>query len=111
MRKLLANPVEMIAKGAPRLIRNDEELRAYQRSFSAHVSREPLQRPGGSDRTSHTLGGTLRTGTLLHSSGRSSFGRSIPYRPSESYPARLDSPVWIRECGFNVFDGTTETYG
>lgn len=29
MRKVLANPAEMIAHGAPRLIHNDEELAAY----------------------------------------------------------------------------------
>jgi HTH-type transcriptional regulator / antitoxin HigA len=29
MRKVLANPAEMIAHGAPRLIRNDLELAAY----------------------------------------------------------------------------------
>jgi HTH-type transcriptional regulator/antitoxin HigA len=29
MRKVLANPAEMIAHGAPRLIRNDRELAAY----------------------------------------------------------------------------------
>jgi HTH-type transcriptional regulator/antitoxin HigA len=29
MRKLLANPAEMIAHGAPRLIHNDQELAAY----------------------------------------------------------------------------------
>lgn len=29
MRKLLANPAEMIANGAPRLIRDDQELAAY----------------------------------------------------------------------------------
>jgi HTH-type transcriptional regulator/antitoxin HigA len=29
MRKVLANPAEMIAHGAPRLIRNDQELAAY----------------------------------------------------------------------------------
>jgi HTH-type transcriptional regulator/antitoxin HigA len=29
MRKVLANPAEMIARGAPRLIHNDQELAAY----------------------------------------------------------------------------------
>jgi HTH-type transcriptional regulator/antitoxin HigA len=29
MRKALANPAEMIAHGAPRLIQNDKELAAY----------------------------------------------------------------------------------
>ncbi len=29
MRKVLANPAEMIAHGAPRLIHNDQELAAY----------------------------------------------------------------------------------
>jgi hypothetical protein len=29
MRKLIANPAEMIAHGAPRLIHNDQELAAY----------------------------------------------------------------------------------
>jgi HTH-type transcriptional regulator / antitoxin HigA len=29
MRKALANPAEMIAHGAPRLIHNDQELAAY----------------------------------------------------------------------------------
>jgi HTH-type transcriptional regulator/antitoxin HigA len=29
MRKLLSNPAEMIAHGAPRLIHNDQELSAY----------------------------------------------------------------------------------
>jgi HTH-type transcriptional regulator/antitoxin HigA len=33
MKKLLANPAEMIAHGAPRLIRNDRELAAYTESL------------------------------------------------------------------------------
>src|SRR5579862_5055476 len=40
MRNLLANPVEMIAKGAPRLIRNDEELRAYTNALFQLTSLE-----------------------------------------------------------------------
>jgi HTH-type transcriptional regulator/antitoxin HigA len=33
MKKVLANPAEMIAHGAPRLIRNDRELAAYTESL------------------------------------------------------------------------------
>ncbi|HWG19195.1 MAG TPA: helix-turn-helix domain-containing protein [Terracidiphilus sp.] len=33
MSTLLANPVEMIRKGAPRIIRNDEELSEYTRTL------------------------------------------------------------------------------
>jgi HTH-type transcriptional regulator/antitoxin HigA len=35
MRKVLANPAEMIAHGAPRLIHNDQELAAYTEASSS----------------------------------------------------------------------------
>jgi hypothetical protein len=45
MRKLLANPAEMIARGAPRLIRNDQELAARPDS-TIRIRKRGLDVPG-----------------------------------------------------------------
>ena len=46
MRKVLANPAEMIAQGAPRLIRNDLELAAYTEALYKLTA---LQKPSRSE--------------------------------------------------------------
>ncbi len=46
MRKVLANPAEMIAQGAPRLIRNDLELAAYTEALYELTA---LQKPSRSE--------------------------------------------------------------
>jgi len=46
MRKVLANPAEMIANGAPRLIRNDLELAAYTEALYGLTA---LEKPSRSE--------------------------------------------------------------
>jgi HTH-type transcriptional regulator/antitoxin HigA len=43
---LLANPAKMIARGAPHVIRNDEELEAYTNAFFQLTA---LENPSGSE--------------------------------------------------------------
>jgi hypothetical protein len=64
MRKVLANPAEMIARGAPRLIHNDEELAAYTEALFeltalAHPSRSQVEAIGCSRFWSRTMSGDV----------------------------------------------------
>ena len=109
MSTALANPAEMIAHGAPRVIHNDAELEVYTEALFQLTA---LEKPSASETEAIELLTLLveryEEARYPVPSADLGNGSAVPYRTAAPCPARSDSTIRIGECGFYVSCGTTE---